>query len=248
MISNQGRQPARVKKLNWKEDQRGVTLLLSILILSAVTAIVFSVAAIAVNETRVSGDLLKTDPAITAAEAGTEDLLYYAIRGVGTYSSDCTAPTTSTLNGVTLSICANPYLANPYQFTVGPKVGTVNGERDFFLYNPITQGGAPGYTNISITLLSGVSGTVDICSWTNTNCVGAPDVVSLAFTTGQNKAQVLNPNIANGYQVIFLNTNTTSDGFTVTTTPTGMPSGTVTLQATGSNNGVTRKIQTILPQ
>jgi len=235
-------------KINWKNDQRGVTLLLSILVLSALTSIVFSVAAIAVNETRVSGDLLKTEPAITAAEAGTEDLLYYAVRGVGTYSTDCTAPTISTLNGVQLSICANPYLANPYQFTVGPKVGLVNGERDFFLYNPITQGGAPGYTNISINLISGVSATVDICTWANTNCVGAPDVVSLALTTGQTKAQVLDPNTATGYQVIFLNANSTSDGFSVTTTPNGIPSGTSTLEATGANKGVTRKIQTILPQ
>lgn len=233
----------RAKKLNWRKDQRGVTLLLAILVLSAVTAIVFSVAAIAVNETRVSGDLLKTDPAITAAEAGTEDLLYYAVRGVGSYSSDCSAPSTSTLNGVTLSLCANPYLSNPVQITIPP-----NSEKDLFLYNPLVQGGAPGYTNLALTLVSGVVVTGDLCSWTSQNCKTAPDIVSGTVTTGNTGSIALNPNQPNGYQLILVNTNTTSDVVNIVTAPTGLPSGTVTLEATGSNNGVTRKIQTILPQ
>jgi len=226
-----------------KSDQRGVTLLLAILVLSAVTAVVFTVAALALNETRTSGDLIKSEPAITAAEAGTEDVLYYAVRGLGGYSTNCTTPTTTTVNAVTLSYCLNPYLVDPYQFTVN-----ANTQKNFFLYNATSQGAAPGYTNVSVTLNSGISGTVYICSWTNQNCSGSPDVATLTPTTGQTQNSALNPNQSIGYQIIFSNTNITNDVFTVTTTPNGMPSGTATIEVTGSNNGVTRKIQTILPQ
>jgi hypothetical protein len=229
---------------DFRENEKGVTLLLSILVLSAITAIVFSIAAIAANEVRTSNDLVKSEPAITAAEAGAEDLLYYSVRGVGAYSTDCSAPSTTTLNGLTLSYCSNPYFADPYDFTLaGP-----SGEKDFYLYNPITPGAAPGYSNISVTLASGSSAVVNICSWTAANCASSADVASLSLTTGQTLSQALSPGVANGYQLVFLNSNSTSDEFIVTTTPTGMPSGTATIQTTGSNYGVTRKLQTILPQ
>ena len=234
---------ARVKN-HLKSGERGVTLLLAVLILAAITAIVFTAAAIAVNQVRVGGDLIKSEPAITAAEAGTEDLLYYAVRGVGSYSTNCAAPTVSTILSITVNSCLNPYLADPYQFSLAS-----NGEKDFYLYNAVTQGGAPGYTNISVTLTSGISATVDICSWTSTTCIGSPDVATLNLSTGQTQSAVLNASASIGYQVIFLNNvGSTGDTFTVTTTPNGMPSGTATLEVTGANNGVTRKIQTILPQ
>lgn len=227
-----------------QNKERGITLQLAILVLAAVSAIVFSVAAITANEIRTSNDLTRTEPAITVAEAGAEDVLYYQIRGLGGYSTNCSAPSTATLSGVSLSYCSNPYLSNPYNFAFsGP-----SGEKDFYLYNPSSSGGAPGYTNISITLNSGISGTANICSWQATNCATTADVASLTFTTGQTKSQALDPNATTGYQIIFLNTNASSDAFSVTTTPTGMPSGTATIQTTGSNNGVTRKLQTILPQ
>jgi len=61
--------------------QAGVTLLLALLVLSAVMAIAFSLAAILLAEVRVSGDLLRTEPAIYGANAVTEEALFAVRRG-----------------------------------------------------------------------------------------------------------------------------------------------------------------------
>jgi len=62
--------------------QRGVTLLLAVLILSAVLAISFSIATILFVEIRTSGDLLRTEPSLYAAEAVAEQALFKLKRKV----------------------------------------------------------------------------------------------------------------------------------------------------------------------
>lgn len=57
-------------------SQKGITLLLALLMLSAVMAIAFSLATILLVEVKVSGDLLRTEPAIYAASAVTEEALF----------------------------------------------------------------------------------------------------------------------------------------------------------------------------
>ncbi len=57
-------------------SQDGVTLLLAVLILAAITAIAFSLAAIITIEIRSSGDVLRTEPALYAVQAVTEEALF----------------------------------------------------------------------------------------------------------------------------------------------------------------------------
>lgn len=64
-----------------KVSQQGVTLLLALLALSAIMAIAFSLAAVLLVEIKVSGDLLRTEPAIYAASAVTEEALFTVRRG-----------------------------------------------------------------------------------------------------------------------------------------------------------------------
>lgn len=58
------------------ENQAGVTLMLAILILSALTAIAFSLATIVFIEIKSSGDALRTEPAMYATIGVTEEALF----------------------------------------------------------------------------------------------------------------------------------------------------------------------------
>ncbi len=85
------------KSLKFKDDQRGVTLLLAILVLSSILAITFSISTILFVEIRNSGDLIKTEPAIYGANGIAEEAIFNIKRGVCT--SSCTYSTQLT-NGV----------------------------------------------------------------------------------------------------------------------------------------------------
>lgn len=74
-ISNQQSAISPFDKLR-AGNQQGVTLLLALLVLSAIMAIAFSLATILLVEVRVSGDLLRTEPAIYGASAVTEEALF----------------------------------------------------------------------------------------------------------------------------------------------------------------------------
>src|ERR1700690_2549252 len=84
------------------KNQEGVTLLLTILVLVAISALTFSFASIAFNEVKTSGGISDSEPAITGAEAVTEDLLYKSVRG---FISTCGTTETDTLSssGVTVN-------------------------------------------------------------------------------------------------------------------------------------------------
>ena len=71
------------KKLYKNKAQDGVTLLLAILVLSAILAISFSVATILFVEIRTSGDLVRTEGAIYAAEGVSEEAFFKLKRKVG---------------------------------------------------------------------------------------------------------------------------------------------------------------------
>lgn len=62
--------------------EAGITLLLSILILSSILAISFSLATILFVEVRTSGDLLRTEPALYGAQAITEEAIFKIKRKV----------------------------------------------------------------------------------------------------------------------------------------------------------------------
>ncbi|MDB4939861.1 MAG: hypothetical protein JWO40_286 [Candidatus Doudnabacteria bacterium] len=234
----------KIKKINNRNDQKGVTLLLSILILSAITAIVFSVAAIALNEVRTSADLAKTEPIIKADEAMAEDGLFNTVRGYSTLPACSASQTQGTVfNGVTVSSCASYYFNSPYAFVMTPSA-----RRDFYLYNPTNQGANPGYTSASITIVAGSTGTVYFCPFAVANCVVTPtssQTLDVNGTTTWN-SPVLDPTIE--YQIIVINGVGSTSSYSFTTAPNGLPAGTTTIINQGAKQGVTRKLQVTVPQ
>lgn len=73
---------AAVLKSYRQDSQKGLTLLLAILVLSSVLAISFSIATILFVEVRTSGDLLRTEPALYGAQAISEEAIYKIKRHV----------------------------------------------------------------------------------------------------------------------------------------------------------------------
>lgn len=233
--------------LNHKQikNQRGVTLLLALLVMAALTAIVFSAAAIIYNEVKTSGDLTKTEPIITADEAVAEDSLFKLARGFSTLAS-CLSPSSSTVGSVTVTTCGDYYEVNPYLLNLA-----INARRDFYLYNPANQSASPGYTSVSIQMNSGFQGTVYLCNWTDTDCptsaspIDVKTIASAGPTTTWN-SPVLNP--SNLYILTVVNSAVNSGTYTVTSAPIGLPAGTTTIQEVGTQNGLTRKLRVSVPQ
>lgn len=65
-----------------KGKQNGVTLLLTILVLSAITAISFSLASVVFTEIRTSGDLQRTEPALYATQGVIEQSIFKVQRDI----------------------------------------------------------------------------------------------------------------------------------------------------------------------
>src|SRR6476620_9116923 len=135
------------------DQQKGITLLLALLVMAAIGSIIFSVAAITLNEIKTSSDITKSEPSVTGAEAVAEEILYKSIRGIGaeTVSNDCSAQSATTLgNQVSVRSCLSYYQSNPYTLIIDP-----NGEHDFYIYNPADQSVQPGYTSVKVSMDTG---------------------------------------------------------------------------------------------
>lgn len=227
-----------------REKERGITMLLAILILASLSVMVFSLASIVINEIRTSGDLIRTEPNIVAAQAATEHGLYLAMRGLGSLNACSPVPTPVVFsNGVSVSTCADYYYPNPYDFNLG-----AGSRQDFYLYDPINQSNNPGYTGVSATLTSGYGGTVYLCNFDITDCVAGPHVAtySLSPLTPNWSYNALDPALK--YQLIIVNSASGLTSYRASGTPLGLPSGVTTIKATASSGGLTRKLQTTLPQ
>jgi len=226
------------------ESQRGVTLLLALMILAAVSAVVFSISVIALNEVKTSADEINSEPAITGAEALAEDMLYTNIRGLATSCSGNPQSATLPESGVATTFENSYYYPGTYNVSV-----PANSNLPLYLYNPCSPGATPYYTSVTVQLGSG-SGSVSVCTWNNSNCQASPDVDGYQLSAGNSSTTDLSDMIQ--YQIILSNTSNSSESFGLTTTSdnsavTGIPAPNITIITTGSLGGVTRKLQTLLP-
>jgi hypothetical protein len=111
---------------NSKHRQEGVSLMLAVLVLAAITAIAFSLATIVFIEIKSSGDASRTEPALYATLGVTEEALFQYKRFFTPAKGDfdtasCEGPSgsnTCLLNGVTLSLPGT----QPLDFDNSPRV------------------------------------------------------------------------------------------------------------------------------
>lgn len=91
-----------MKLKNDVKNQKGVTLLLAIVLLAAMLSISFSIATILFIEIRVSGDLTKTEASLYAANGVSEQEIFNLKRSVCTGSGTCPVPLSQFDNGTVL--------------------------------------------------------------------------------------------------------------------------------------------------
>lgn len=159
-------------------SQAGVTLFLSILVLSAITAIAFSVAAVTFVEVATSGDVQRTEPSYYSDQGITEEAIYSLkrrVNGPDGVPTPVPAPPSPLYFGLKTVPCAPDFvqytspspsiqsftklcgIATQYNIEVRilPSASSYGNARRFYLYDPTNYGiGGGGYGSVSIVNVS----------------------------------------------------------------------------------------------
>lgn len=130
--------------------QSGVTLLLAILVLSAIMAISFSLATIIFIEVRTSGDLVRTEGAIFGADAISEQVLFKVKRKTGDFFPNVI----SLKNNVLVDKPVEKTTATPvFDDTVLTSANVFTQGKVYQLFDPANQGGGSGFARIRISYI-----------------------------------------------------------------------------------------------
>ncbi len=146
----------------------GVTLLIALLILSTILAVSFSLATILLAEARNSGDLLRTEPALYADNAISEEAIFNVSRNTGVTSYS------SSVGPISVTSSSTP-LNDPVQEVKIISSNTAFGctSNCYVLYNPGNPYGSGGYSRIQVTFLntntSGAQLHIYLCQWDPAN-------------------------------------------------------------------------------
>ena len=134
-------------------------------------------------------------------------------------------------------------LDNPYSFSLA-----ADDQRDFYLYNPTDQAQAPGYTQVSVQITSGSTGTIYFCTAQVSDCVATPEATQTISMAGPTTWTSSPLTTTQQYQLMVVNGAGGTSSYSVTGSPNGLPAGTTTIQDSGKNQGVTRKLEITVPQ
>src|SRR3989338_3467877 len=174
---------------NWKlkignSSQSGVTLIIAIIMLAAVTFISFSLSAVILREINAARLILKTEPAISAANAGGEVGLYKLMRNLGQTATSGQTPQSGSSYQVVPDLYDDPYVFSVVAGAV-IKVG---------LYNPENVSDEDAdYGRVTLTNNTSGSGPlkVTIYSWSDSedpiaSCNGVTVVDGSSFSCSLN--------------------------------------------------------------
>lgn len=153
-----------------QRSQSGITLLLSVLLLAAVTTIAFSLAAVGFAELATSEDLAKTEPILYYSLGVAEEATYGMKRGVSSiktalgsecdsnfiaYTLDAGNPTTTKTKVCNLNASSDVEVSVPQN--------TFNTAVRLYVYNPTTNStSSSGYTSLSFKKTSNNGGSVQL--------------------------------------------------------------------------------------
>jgi len=263
---------AKIRRLS-VNSQAGVTLLLALLVLSAILAISFSLATILLTEVRSSGDLIRTEPAFYAAEGITEEALYKIKRqvppGSFAYTTKLGAVVLNSpppVESATTSPIFQDSVAKGYTFETTPK--------HYALYDPTNPTGPGYYGRITLTYLD--TGNTDVlevylcefdpledpnnysppgpaCSnpadntyWKVRDFDLRPITSPQTWDLDPSKQQELIVFNSGSTGNVFIQVQTYGPGPTYT--PKGIPySGQTSVDISAKNAGLTRKMKVIIP-
>ncbi len=238
-----------------KNSQRGVTMLLAILVLSSITAIAFSLATIIFIEIRTSGDVSRTEPTLYASQAITEEALYKVKRSVADCPANPCLAYETDINGIRLD---NPpptiqfYSSSPLIEVFKPDASKI-----YQLVDPnnLFAGGSFGKVDIAyLNPSSGVSVSISIVE-IDPNTGDQNNLTGSTLNTAT-PTVLYNLNPSRQYEMTIQNNSSdTSAMFSISsyaangTTPQGLPYvGLTVLDITARYSGLTRKYQVKIPE
>lgn len=213
---------------NSKES--GVTLILAVVMLAAITFVSFSLSTIVIREIGGARVLLKTEPAISGALAGGEVGLYQLMRELGgTTTSGSTSP-----GGASYQVVSDFY-DDPYLFT---STGTQVVVGLFNVENPNNRN--PGYQSITIQNNGGSTPIkVNVISWSDP---GNPVVADVVLSGGSILQRDLS-RVDDRYLVVMEPVVAGSFAGSLSAPSLGVPSDNPGIDVTGINQDVRRKIE-----
>lgn len=136
-----------------KIKEQGITLLVAIVVLSAILTITFSIAAILIIEIRTSGDLLRTEKAFYGADAVTEEALFKVKRNISNWTS---YGVERNLGNVKIEAPVENTIADPiFQDSIPAMApNSFNLSKRYPLYDPANMVAGSGYGKVTIRNLS----------------------------------------------------------------------------------------------
>lgn len=220
--------------------------MMAVLVLSGITAVAFSIAAIVFVEIRASGDLLRTEPALYAVQGVTEEAFYSTTRNLSNFTFS------TTINGVGLTTEPRTHDPSPQTYVVYR-----NAETKFSLVDPATPF-RNTYTMVKIDYISPPPGTEVAVQVYQYQEGGQSSTVATQSLTAQSPSYTINFSIFPGnatseYEIILTTTNLSNATVLVTSEKTGTPSSGLPLvgrqayDVTASYLGLTRKYTVSTP-
>ena len=221
-------------------DQKGVTLVISMIMLGTVTFISFSLAAIILREIKTARLILASEPAISGANAGGEVGIYKFIRSLGNVG---VANPPLPQSGAAYQVAPDLY-DDPFPYTVDSQktinVGLYDAEN-------INNQTSRVYGSVQIFLTAGGPVRVTVYSWsTPTGPVAGCDDRLLTFGTSPLTCTPLN-GADKRYVVSIVDQNNGATGnvkgFAPDASPLGVPSDAPVLDVTSTSGKTERKIR-----
>lgn len=217
------------------KNQEGVTLIISIVLLAAVTFISFSISTIAIREIGVSRLILRSEPAISGANSGGEVGLYKLLRETG----GTTTSGNLSLSGASYDLVTKLYDNDPTAFTVASAEILNIG-----LYNPENiNDKSQLYQSFDLTNTGQNAFRVSVASWSTPKTVFCSQTVP----PGQSIPTCTLVFAGDGRYLISVDPSGAAAAGTISALHTdgsrGAPATTPTLDVTGTSGTVERRIQ-----
>ena len=239
------------------DSQAGVTLMLAVLILAAVTAVAFSLATVVFIEIRTSGDVLKTEPNVYATIGVTEEALFQYKRFIPTSNGfnvpGCTPASVCNINNVTLQMLGT----QPIAYDDSPKIQVVPSRTKVSLPMYMANDFSKQYNSVQVDMLpigSGVNLQVSLIRTDINNNVTTASIGSIS----EGGSNFVYSNMDTGqYDLVLDNTGNSADVTVSITTvrnnkpigdPDGLPFvGQAVLRIMANYLGLTRTYQVQIP-
>ncbi|MBP9686655.1 MAG: hypothetical protein KBD66_02550 [Candidatus Doudnabacteria bacterium] len=219
-----------------RESEAGVTLLLSVLLLSAITTIAFSLAAVGFSELATSDDLARTEPifyhSLGIAEEATFGMKRQEPTVLGRLGSECAQSFTSYVIEPSSIVSKAKYCnLNPSKtIEVAVSKNAANSAVRIYAYDPASGGGTSNYTTLKLKKTTDNGATVELyaCKLTE-ECSDLSQYPSVPLTGWSVKGTILYPNDtvtmdpAYPYEIVLVNATGPKEYVEITTAPTGLP-------------------------